>query len=146
MCSSSKTVTRREAISKSPQPASAGDDRATAASGSSRPPRPASVGSRVEVAGSKLLNYLSGGTDADAFVLVCSLATPDLSICNRDNALDVMRVPEEFASAVMCVMDGEVYLGQTAIGLNRDNREAIKVISVPSATVDAAQVRSARAE
>jgi hypothetical protein len=43
-----------------------------------------------------------------ALVLVCSLATPpDFLICNRDNALDVMRVPEEFASPVTCVMDGE---------------------------------------
>jgi hypothetical protein len=82
-----------------------------------------------------------------ALVLVCSLATtPDLSICNRDNALDVMRVPDVFASPVTCAMNGQVYLAQTAIGLNLDNGEAIKVICVPSTTVDAAQLRSVRAE
>jgi hypothetical protein len=82
-----------------------------------------------------------------ALVLVCSLAaTPDISICNRDTALDVMRVPEEFVSPVTCAMDGEAYLAQTAIGRDLDDRETVKVICVPSATVDAAQVRSIRTE
>ena len=61
-----------------------------------------------------------------ALVLVCSLATPpDFSICNRDNALDVMRVPETFASPVTCVMDGEAYLAQTAAVLSWISRTAV---------------------
>jgi hypothetical protein len=36
-----------------------------------------------------------------ALILVCSLATgPDLRGCTRDNALDVLQVPETFASPV----------------------------------------------
>jgi hypothetical protein len=82
-----------------------------------------------------------------ALVLVCSLAaTPDLATCNRDNALDVMRVPEQFASPVTCAMDGQAYLAQTAIGRNLSNKEAVKVICVPSATVDAVQILSVRSE
>jgi hypothetical protein len=81
-----------------------------------------------------------------ALVLVCSLAaTPDLAVCNRDNALDVMRVPEQFASPVTCAMHGQAYLAQTAIGTDLTKKEAVKVICVPSATVDAAQVRAAEA-
>ena len=82
-----------------------------------------------------------------ALVLVCSLAaTPDIATCNRDNALDVMRVPEQFASPVTCAMNGEAYFAQTAIARNLGNREVVKVICVPSATVEAVQVRSARSE
>jgi hypothetical protein len=82
-----------------------------------------------------------------ALILVCSLAaTPDLATCDRDNALDVMRVPEQFASPVTCAMDGEAYLAQTAIGRNLDNREAVKVICVPSSAVEAAQMTSGQAE
>ncbi len=78
-----------------------------------------------------------------AFVLVCSLAvTPDLSICNRDNALDVMRVPDEFASPVTCAMYGQAYLAETAIGSSLTNQEAVKVICVPTASIDATLMRS----
>jgi hypothetical protein len=82
-----------------------------------------------------------------ALVLVCSLAaTPDIAACNRDNALDVMRVPEQFASPVTCAMDGRAYLAQTAMGRNLSNKEAVKVICALSATVDAVQIRSIQAE
>jgi hypothetical protein len=61
-----------------------------------------------------------------ALVLVCSLATPpDFSICNCDNALGVVRVPEKFASPVTCVMDGEAYLAQTAAVLSWILRTAV---------------------
>jgi hypothetical protein len=80
-----------------------------------------------------------------ALVLVRSLATtPDLSICNRDNALDVMRVPEQFGSPATCAMEGQAYLAQTAIGRNLTNQEAVKVVCVPSAGIDAALMRSAQ--
>ena len=82
-----------------------------------------------------------------ALVLVCSLAaTPDLATCNRDNAVDVMRVPEQFASPVTCAMNGQAYLAQTAIGRSLSNKEAVKVICLPSTTVDAVQIRSVQAE
>lgn len=82
-----------------------------------------------------------------ALVLVCSLAaTPDLATCNRDNAVDVMRVPEQFASPVTCAMNGQAYLAQTAMGRNLSNKEAVKVICLPSTTVDAVQIRSVQAE
>jgi hypothetical protein len=82
-----------------------------------------------------------------ALVLVCSLAaTPDLAACNRDNALDVMHVPDQFASPVTCAMQGQAYLAQTAMGRNLTNKEAVKVICVPTATVDAARIRSIQAE
>jgi hypothetical protein len=77
-----------------------------------------------------------------ALVLVCSLAaTTDLADCNRQNALDVMRVPEEFASPVTCAMHGQAYLAETAIGLNLNDKEAVKVICVPSTTVAEARIR-----
>jgi hypothetical protein len=80
-----------------------------------------------------------------ALVLVCSLAaTPELGACNRDNALDVMRVPEQFGSPATCAMEGQAYLAQTAIGSNLTNREAVKVVCVPSASIDVAPIRSAQ--
>ena len=52
-----------------------------------------------------------------ALILVCSLATsPDLRGCTRDNALDVLQVPETFASPVTCLMHGQAYLANTAAG------------------------------
>jgi hypothetical protein len=52
-----------------------------------------------------------------ALILVCSLATsPDLCGYTRDNALDVLQVPETFASPVTCLMHGQAYLANTAAG------------------------------
>ena len=77
-----------------------------------------------------------------ALVLVCSLAlTPDLSDCNHKNALDVMRVPEEFANPVMCFMQGQAYLAETAIGRRLTKDHAVKIICMPTATVDKSRVR-----
>ena len=43
-----------------------------------------------------------------ALVLVCSLTTtPDLRECNRDNAVHVFQVPEEFALPSMCAIRGQ---------------------------------------
>lgn len=78
-----------------------------------------------------------------ALVLVCSLAlTPDLADCNHKNALDVMRVPAEFASPVTCFMQGQTYLAETAIGRRLTKDHAVKIICAPSATVDRSQVRA----
>lgn len=77
-----------------------------------------------------------------ALVLVCSLATTsDLADCNHKNALDVMLVPGEFTSPVTCAMQGQAYLAQTAIGRNLTRNEGVKVICVPTQTVERAKVR-----
>jgi hypothetical protein len=77
-----------------------------------------------------------------ALVLVCSLsATPDLGTCNRNNALDVMRLPDQFASSASCAMQGQAYVAQTAIGRNLTDKETVKVICIPSALIDEAQIR-----
>ena len=77
-----------------------------------------------------------------ALVLVCSLAaTPDLAACNRENALDVMRVPEKFASPITCAMQGQAYVAPTAIGRNLTKGESVKVVCTPAATVEQSRSR-----
>ncbi len=50
-------------------------------------------------------------TQLTALVLVCSLAiAPDLGGCNGDNAVDVMRVPDQFGNPATCFMMGQAYL------------------------------------
>ena len=69
-----------------------------------------------------------------ALILVCSLATsPDLRGCTRDNALDVLQVPETFASPVTCLMHGQAYLANTAAGRDPAPHEAVKVVCVRGA-------------
>jgi hypothetical protein len=66
-----------------------------------------------------------------AIVLVCSLAvTPDLKECSRENAVHVLRVPEEFAMPAMCAMRGQSFLAETAIGQELANNERVKVMCV----------------
>ncbi len=70
-----------------------------------------------------------------ALVLVCSLAaTPDLAACNRDNAVDVMRVPDQFGNPATCFMMGQAYLAQTEIGRVLSGNERVKVVCAPSQT------------
>ncbi len=72
-----------------------------------------------------------------ALVLVCSLAaTPDLAACNRDNAVDVMRVPEEFGNPATCLMFGQAYLAQTEIGRDLSADERVKIVCAPPKTGD----------
>jgi hypothetical protein len=64
-----------------------------------------------------------------ALVLVCSLAsTPDLASCDQSNALDVIRVAEEFGSPGSCLMHGQAYLAQTEIGRDLRTDERIKIM------------------
>ena len=64
-----------------------------------------------------------------ALILVCSLATvPDLRDCTRDNALDVLQVPETFASPVTCLMHGQAYLANSVAGRDSARNEAVKVV------------------
>ena len=73
-----------------------------------------------------------------ALVLVCSLAiTPDLRTCDRSNAVDVLRVPEDFGNPMMCFMHGQAYLAQTEMGRNLAEDERVKVSCVPTQRVDA---------
>ena len=76
-----------------------------------------------------------------ALVLVCSLAvTPDLAACNRNNAVDVIRVPEEFGNPATCFMHGQAYLAQTGIGRTLAEYERIKVICIQSKSVNKATI------
>ena len=66
-----------------------------------------------------------------AIVLVCSLAvTPDLRECSRENAVQVLQAPEEFAVPAMCVMRGQSFLAETTIGQTLENSERVKVMCV----------------
>ena len=74
-----------------------------------------------------------------ALVLVCSLAlTPDLAACNRNNAVEVVRVPEEFGNPATCFMHGQAYLAQAELGRTLAANERIKVVCVQSKTVNIA--------
>ena len=82
-----------------------------------------------------------------ALVLICSLATtPDLGSCTRDNAVDVLRVPESFGNPAMCFMHGQAYLADTSLGRDLADNERVKVVCVRTTaspaptTVGAAQM------
>lgn len=71
-----------------------------------------------------------------ALVLVCSLAvTPDLGDCNQSNAVDVMRVPDDFGNPATCFMHGQAYLAQTEIGRHLDKDQRVKVACSPTGKV-----------
>jgi hypothetical protein len=80
-----------------------------------------------------------------ALVLICSLnSTPDLQSCNRDTAVDAVRVPEAFANPVTCFMHGQAYLAETSLGRDIGENERVKIVCVratppSSPNVDAAQ-------
>jgi len=68
-----------------------------------------------------------------ALILVCSLASvPDLGACNEQNAVQVVRDPEVFASPVTCFMHGQAYLAETALGQDLGEKEVVKVVCAPS--------------
>ena len=68
-----------------------------------------------------------------ALILICSLASvPDVGACTEDNASDVLRPPETFASPVACLMHGQAYLANAALGRELENNEAVKVVCVRS--------------
>jgi len=52
--------------------------------------------------------------------------------CTEDNASDVLRPPETFASPVACLMHGQAYLANAALGRELENNEAVKVVCVRS--------------
>ena len=66
-----------------------------------------------------------------ALILVCSLAvTPDLRACDRDNAVHVLQVPDEFAMPAMCAMRGQAFLAETSIGQELANDERVKIVCI----------------
>jgi hypothetical protein len=68
-----------------------------------------------------------------AIILVCSLAiTPDLRECSRDNATNVLQVPEEFVLPSQCFMRGQAFLAETTIGQEIASDERVKVVCTPT--------------
>jgi hypothetical protein len=66
-----------------------------------------------------------------ALILVCSLTvTPDLRACDRNNAVHVLQVPEEFALPAMCAMRGQAFLAETSIGPELTKDERVKVVCI----------------
>jgi hypothetical protein len=56
--------------------------------------------------------------------------TPDLRACDRNNAVHVLQVPEEFAMPAMCAMRGQAFLAETSIGQELTNDERVKVVCI----------------
>jgi len=64
-----------------------------------------------------------------ALILICSLASgADVGACTEENALQVLRSPETFASPVACLMHGQAYLANSAMGRDLNEGETVKVI------------------
>jgi len=71
-----------------------------------------------------------------ALVLICSLATtPDLASCDQTNALDVIRVAEEFGSPGSCLMHGQAYVAQTEFGQQLREDERVKISCARSSKI-----------
>ena len=70
-------------------------------------------------------------------VLVCSVSvTPDyLQNCDRNNAVQVMQLPEQIASPSMCAMRGQAYLAGTTLGQELAENERVKVLCIRSGIV-----------
>jgi hypothetical protein len=74
-----------------------------------------------------------------ALILICSLATtPELATCTRDNAVNVMRVPESFGNPATCFMHGQAYLAGTSLGRDLGQDERVKVVCVRAASAQRA--------
>ena len=64
-----------------------------------------------------------------ALILICSLSSgSDAAACTEQNAVQVLRSPETFASPVPCLMHGQAYLANSAIGRDLNEGETVKVI------------------
>lgn len=69
-----------------------------------------------------------------ALVLICSLSvTPDLADCTRDNAADVIRVPEDFANPVTCFLHGQAFLAETSLASDLRDGDRIKIVCARAA-------------
>ncbi len=64
-----------------------------------------------------------------ALILICSLsATPDIRDCSRNNAVDVLSIPENFGSAVTCFMHGQAYAAGSSLGRSLRKDEEVKIL------------------
>ena len=64
-------------------------------------------------------------------VLICSLSiTPDLRECNRQNAVHVVQVPEQYSMPGSCFMHGQAYVAGTSIGQQIGENESVKVLCI----------------
>jgi hypothetical protein len=76
-----------------------------------------------------------------AVILICSLSSvPDIRACTEDNALEVLRSPETFASPVTCLMHGQAYVANSAMGRDLNVNDAVKVICMRSKVVSTPSV------
>ena len=72
-----------------------------------------------------------------ALVLICSVTvTPDLRDCTRENATALMRAPAEFGNPATCLMHGQAYVAETAIGQELGDNDGVKVVCARSEIVD----------
>ena len=79
---------------------------------------------------------LAQGSMLTALVLICSqTAAPDHDNCTQANAVDVLRVPETFASPVTCLMHGQAYVADTALAGGMSDDQYLVVICSPTAKV-----------
>ena len=53
-----------------------------------------------------------------ALILVCSVALAlEARLCDRDNAVHVLQLPEQTANPMLCAMHGQAYLAGTSLEL-----------------------------
>jgi hypothetical protein len=72
---------------------------------------------------------INGNKMLTALILICSLSTvSDVAACTEENALQVLRSPETFASPVACLMHGQAYVANSALGRDLNEHETVKVI------------------
>jgi hypothetical protein len=66
-----------------------------------------------------------------AMILICSLATTsNVRDCNRNNAIDVMWVPETFGNPITCYLHGQAYVAGTTLGRELTANEQVKVMCI----------------
>jgi hypothetical protein len=76
-----------------------------------------------------LLKKANGNKMLTALILICSLSSvADVAACTEQNAVQVLRSPETFESPVACLMHGQAYVANSAIGRDLSEGEAVKVI------------------
>jgi hypothetical protein len=64
-----------------------------------------------------------------ALVLICSVAVaPDLRDCTRDNATALIRALTGFGNPTTCLMHGQTYVAETAIGQELGEHDRVKVV------------------
>lgn len=71
-----------------------------------------------------------------ALILICSLSSvSDVAACTEENAVHVLRSPGAFTSPVACLMHGQAYVANSAIGRDLNEGETVKVICKRSRVV-----------